>query len=69
MDVYGTINRPLNKKFWEELIAYFFLTRHGQHRKRKFRGGTPQTVHCLATIEGDTQTHRQQVDHIVFLKS
>jgi cytochrome c oxidase assembly factor CtaG len=23
-----------NKKFWEELIAYFPLIRHGQHRKR-----------------------------------
>jgi hypothetical protein len=24
----------LNKKFWEELIAYFPLIRHGPHRKR-----------------------------------
>jgi hypothetical protein len=24
-----------NKKFWEELIAYFPLTRHGPHRKRR----------------------------------
>jgi hypothetical protein len=24
-----------NKKFWEELIAYFPLIRHGPHRKRK----------------------------------
>jgi hypothetical protein len=23
-----------NKKFWEELIAYFPLIRHGQHRKQ-----------------------------------
>jgi hypothetical protein len=25
----------IDKKFWEELIAYFPLKRHGQHRKRK----------------------------------
>jgi hypothetical protein len=24
-----------DKKFWEELIAYFRLIRHGQHRKRR----------------------------------
>jgi hypothetical protein len=23
-----------NKKFWEEIIAYFPLIRHGPHRKR-----------------------------------
>jgi hypothetical protein len=25
-----------NKNFWEELIAYLPLVRHGPHRKRKF---------------------------------
>jgi hypothetical protein len=25
-----------NKKFWEELIAYISLTRHGTHRKKKW---------------------------------
>jgi hypothetical protein len=24
-----------NNKFWEELIAYFSLIRHGPHRKRR----------------------------------
>jgi hypothetical protein len=24
----------INKKFWEEVIAYFTLIRHGPHRKR-----------------------------------
>jgi hypothetical protein len=28
-----------NKKFWEELIAYFPLIRHGLHRKRQNEGG------------------------------
>jgi hypothetical protein len=27
----------INKKFWEELIAYFPLIRHGQHRKRRLQ--------------------------------
>jgi hypothetical protein len=27
-----------NKKFWEELITYFPLIRHGPHRKRSFLG-------------------------------
>jgi hypothetical protein len=27
-----------NKKFWEELIDYVPLIRHGQHRKRKIMG-------------------------------
>jgi hypothetical protein len=26
-----------DKKFWEELIAYFSLIRHGPHRKRRFQ--------------------------------
>jgi hypothetical protein len=28
-----------SKKFWEELIAYFPLIRHGPHRKPKNYGG------------------------------
>jgi hypothetical protein len=42
-----------NKKFWERLIAYFPLTRHGPHR----RGGhtDTQTARCLAMIRGDIQ--------------
>jgi hypothetical protein len=28
-----------NKKFWEELITYSPLIRHGQHTKRKTEGG------------------------------
>jgi hypothetical protein len=27
----------MNKKFWEELIAYFSLIRNGQHRKRRLQ--------------------------------
>jgi hypothetical protein len=43
----------LDKNFWEELIAYFPLIRHGPHRKRKIKGG---------------QTHREQ-DDLISLKS
>jgi hypothetical protein len=42
------------KKFWEELISYFPLLRHGLHRKRK--------KNC-----GDTQTYRQKGDFISLL--
>jgi hypothetical protein len=41
-----------NEKFWEELVAYFPLIRHGPHRKRKSE---------------DTPTHRQQGDLIRLL--
>jgi hypothetical protein len=41
-------NAKRHKKFWEELIAYFPLIRHGPHRKPSC---------CLATIGGYTDTH------------
>jgi hypothetical protein len=52
--------QEINKKFWEELIAYFPFIRHKPHRKRSrclatIRGLLPS--HCIATIGGDTQTH------------
>jgi hypothetical protein len=31
--------RKEDKKFWEEMIAYISLMRHGQHRKLKKSGG------------------------------
>jgi hypothetical protein len=45
----------INKKFWEELIAYFPLIRYRPHRKRRLRQlfvatGTCLRNHCLATI-------------------
>jgi hypothetical protein len=59
----------INKKFWEELMAYFPLIRDGPYRKRR-----PQTIllmlrvfvatgtcipsRCLATTSGDTYTDR-----------
>jgi hypothetical protein len=43
-----------NKKFLEELIAYFLFISNGPHRKRKKLGG-------------DTKTHRQQCDLISLL--
>jgi hypothetical protein len=51
-DIWGTLSRwdvffvsftdvtaacIINNKFWEELIAYFPLIRHGPHRKQKIR--------------------------------
>jgi DNA mismatch repair protein MutH len=33
-DIYSASNRG-DKKFWEELIAYFLLIRHGSRRKRQ----------------------------------
>jgi hypothetical protein len=50
-----------NKKFWEELIAYFPLKRHGQHKKRRLQqflvaAGTCLPSRCLLKIEG--YTHR-----------
>jgi hypothetical protein len=46
-----------NKKFWEELMAYFPLIQHGPHRKRHlqqflFPAGTCLPSRCLATIRG-----------------
>jgi hypothetical protein len=36
----------INKKFWEELIAYFPLIRHGLHRKRRIQ----QFFYCCVCI-------------------
>jgi hypothetical protein len=49
-----------NKKFWEELIAYFPLTRHGPQRKRSLQNvfiasGTSLLSCYLATIRGYTK--------------
>jgi hypothetical protein len=51
-------------KFWEELIAFYPLTRHGPHRKRK-KYGANQThseksdlISFLTKIRGDTQTDK-----------
>jgi hypothetical protein len=53
-----------NKKFWEELIAYFPLIRHGPHRKQRVHPAVLLLLHvfiaagkslssrCLATIGG-----------------
>jgi hypothetical protein len=40
----------INKKFWEELIAYFPLIRHGSHSKGKNKGDT----------QTDRRTDREQ---------
>jgi hypothetical protein len=45
------------KKFWEELIAYFPLIRHGPHRKRRLQqffvaAGKSLPSRCLATKGG-----------------
>jgi hypothetical protein len=50
---------PINKKFWEELIAYFPLIRHGSHRKLCLQQSfvaaeTCLPSRCLATIGGYT---------------
>jgi hypothetical protein len=46
-------SKKYNKKFWEELIAYFPLIRHGLHRKRNKY----------------VNTHRQQSDLIIYTRS
>jgi hypothetical protein len=38
-------SNTLDKKFWEELVAYFCFIQHGWRRKRKYIG--------------DSQIHRQ----------
>jgi hypothetical protein len=50
-----------SKKFWEELIAYFPLIRHGPHRKRRLQqffvaAGTSLPSCYLATIDGYVYT-------------
>jgi hypothetical protein len=57
------INEKIRKKFWEELIAYFPLRRHGSHRKRRLQqffvaAGMSLPSCYLATI-GRTQTDPQ----------
>jgi hypothetical protein len=52
-----------NKKFWEELIAYFPFIRHEPHRKRRlqrffFAAGTSLPSRYLATIGGYTERPR-----------
>jgi hypothetical protein len=77
MSIFILLSLFIYKKFWEELIAYFPLIRHGPHRKR---------IRCLATIMGllpsrclatigeihrhkhtQTHTHGQQRDLISLL--
>jgi hypothetical protein len=50
-----------NKKFWEELIAYFSLTRHRPYGKGQFQqffvaAGKSLQSRCLATIGIHIQT-------------
>jgi hypothetical protein len=42
----ATWNFYISKKFWKEHIAYFPLTRHGPHRKRRVQ----QFVYCCVCI-------------------
>jgi hypothetical protein len=61
----------LNKKFWEELITYFPLIRHGPQRKRRLQqffvvSRTSLPSCYLATI-GDTQTNRHTPSIILLL--
>jgi hypothetical protein len=58
----------MNKKFWEEQIAYFPLIRHGPHRNRRLQqffvaGGTslPEPL----PSNGPTQTHLSNSSSIV----
>jgi hypothetical protein len=58
-----------NKKFWEELTAYFSLILHGAHKKQNSRAGYTDTQQCdpsrlLTNIGGGGDTERQQGDLI-----
>jgi hypothetical protein len=58
-------NRRVNKKFWKELIAYFPLTGHGPHRKRRLQqlfaaAGPYLPSYYLATTGEYTNTRVQQ---------
>jgi hypothetical protein len=62
-----TTKRKKDEKFWEELIAYVPLIRHGPHRKLSrclatIKGLLPSR--CLVAIRGETRTHGQQRDLI-----
>jgi hypothetical protein len=55
--------RGKNKKFWEELIAYFPFIRHRLHRKQRFQeifhaAGTSLPSRYLAMKEGINFTER-----------
>jgi hypothetical protein len=53
----GLFSVRRNKKFWEELIAYFPLIRHGPHRKRN------------NYVDTQRQAHRQQGDLIIYRRN
>jgi hypothetical protein len=53
----------IDKKFWEELIAYIPLLRDGPHRKQKNEGDTQTKCNNRA----HTQTHGQEGDLISLL--
>jgi hypothetical protein len=59
------------KKFWEELITCYSLIRHEPHRRRHVQHFSVVACvsiaavlclpsRCIATIRGNTQTHREQ---------
>jgi predicted metallo-beta-lactamase superfamily hydrolase len=52
-DTNTTIKHNDNKKFWEEVIAYFPLIQHGPHGKRN------------NFVDTHRQTYRQQGNHII----
>jgi hypothetical protein len=49
-----------NKKFWEELIAYFPLIRHGPHRERRLRRFFIAGGACLPSNNTEV-THTQKL--------
>jgi hypothetical protein len=64
-----TSEDTINKKFWDELLAYFPLTRHGWLKKRRVQKlfycclcircrGNVLPSRCLATIVGYTYIHK-----------
>jgi hypothetical protein len=53
----GALTKVKNKKFWEELIAYFLLKRHRPQIKERLQqffvaAETVLSSRCLATIWG-----------------
>jgi hypothetical protein len=64
-------DRKKNKKFWDELLAYFPSIRHGPQRKRRlqqsFVAGGPCLPSCyLPTIGRYTEKHTDRRFHIFF---
>jgi hypothetical protein len=64
----NNIKQNINRKFWEELIAYFPVIRHGPHRKRRVQlffysacvfvaAVTFSPSRCLVTIGKYTYRH------------